>query len=161
MMVFEVTLITIALVILYIISYRVFHKRVTRDQNLVQEEHVTKEFLIGTLVLVLVQIITVWPYVASSIGIPIYFASGERSEEDWVNTEIVRVICSILLQAKFFLDPIVLVWRIRKYRQSLKVVYASCLCCGCESEPEGRAAYNETKRDDLDDHSQEANVEVA
>lgn len=161
MMIFEVSIITIALVVLYIVSYRVFHKRVIGDQNLLQEEHVSKEFLIGTLLLVLVQIITVWPFIAYSIGIEIYFASGERTAEDWVNTEVVRVICDTLFLAKFFLDPIVLVWRIRKYRQSLKVVYASCLqCCGCESEPDGRAVYNETKREDLDENSQEGNVEV-
>ncbi|XP_020907612.1 adenosine receptor A3 [Exaiptasia diaphana] len=157
-MLFEVTLITIALVIIYIVSYHVFRKRVNRQENLV----VTKEFMKGTFLLVLVQLLTVWPYIACSIAAIFYYATPQ-SRYGWVNLEIVRAIANILFLTKFAADPIILVWRIPKYKKSLKIVYAGCLkCCGCaKDEKEGRAAYNETRREDFDEDSQDkVNVEV-
>ena len=162
-MLIQVTLITIALVIIYIVSYHVFRKRVNRQENPLENQVVTKEFMKGTFLLVLVQILTVWPYIACSIAIPIYYASRRRSAEGWVKVEIVRAICTMLFLAKFVADPIILVWRIPKYKKSLKIVYAGCLkCCGCvKDDQEGRAAYNETRREDFEEDSQDnINVEV-
>lgn len=163
LMILEVTLITIALVVIYIVSYHVFRNRVSRQENPLENRLVTKEFLKGTFLLVLVQLVTVWPYIACTIGIGAYYATSRQgSLRGWVNLEIVRAICNMLFVAKFVLDPIVLVWRIPKYKKSLKTVYAGCLgCCGCvKGEQEGRAAYNETRREDFDEDSHEENVKV-
>lgn len=142
----------------------VFRKRVNRgNENPLENQVVTKEFLKATFLLVLVQIVTVWPYVTCSIAIPIYYLTARRSPEEWVYLEIARALFGLLFITKFVVDPIILVWRIPKYNRSLKAVYASCLKhCGCVvDEKEGRVAYGETRREDFDEDSQEnINVEV-
>ncbi|KAK3708589.1 hypothetical protein QZH41_002414 [Actinostola sp. cb2023] len=159
-LILEVTLVTIALVILYLVSYCVFRSRVGRHGP-GENKVVNKDFLKGTFLLVLVQIITVWPYVACTIVMP---SLRVDNADAWVILEIVRAITNILFITKFFVDPIILVWRLPIYRKSMKIVYASCLRrCGCGKwaamEPDGRVAYNETRREDFDDNSQE-NVDV-
>ena len=83
------------------------------------------------------------------------------------NLEIPLLISRVLFLAKFVVDPLILVWRLPKYRKAMKIVYASCLTrCGCaggETAAEARAAYAETRHEDFDDNSQEddkVNVEV-
>lgn len=155
LMMLVVCLVTIVLVILYIVTYFVFRKRVGRQDSPLESNLVNKEFLKATFLLVLVQIVTVWPYVvATTAAIHIY---------DF-NVEVVRAICTVLFLSKFVIDPIILVWRIPKYSKSLKIVYASCLarcgCCAVDMSAEGRAvAYNETRHEDFDEQ-ENVNVEV-
>ena len=133
------TLLTIALVVLYIAIYYQFRKLAERHQNAdmgenaeregpsvepsepeQQTRQAEKDFAHGTFILTVILIITVWPFYITLAIVIFNFT--------W-RAYITLMIAELFLLWKFALDPFVFAWRLRKFRKSL--VLAMQTTCWC------------------------------
>lgn len=163
-MILHVTLLTVALVILYIAIYFEFRKLAQRHRNAdlgqdtegdgrvveptdseQQRRQAEKDFVFGTFVLTLILIITVWPFCVC-LYITICCFS--------IEVYIAVVVTQIFLLWKFAMDPFVFAWRLRKFRKSLVfTIQGSCFCpktssLGATYVREGSAASTRREADD-------------
>lgn len=161
-MILHVTLLTVALVILYIAIYYEFRKLAERHRNAdmegersslepsdseQQRRRAEKDFVYGTFILTLILIITVWPYCISLFILISHFS---------VRAFIAVLITQLFLLWKFALDPFVFAWRLRKFRKSL-VFAMQRTCCfpkssllGATYVREGATASPKSEADDED-----------
>jgi len=143
------TLLTVALVILYMVIYCAFRKLTQRHrsadlgenaegqgssaeqtENEKQRRQAEKDFVIGTITLTLFLIITVWPYCITLFIAMLY--------DFTLAVFIAVIIAQFFLLWKFALDPFVFAWRLRKYRKSLVLVMQRICPCGKPSVPGAR-----------------------
>lgn len=158
-LIFHVTIITVSLVILYIVTYLFFAVRAARHLDEEENKQVTREFFKGSCILSLLQILLVWP---ATIALYAEEFLEPDDMETAVRIEAARLICDDLLFIKFLLDPIILVWRVPKYRLAMKKVYSRLCGFGQEVENKSRASYNRaniSKKED-DESIEDVDVEV-
>ena len=140
------TLLTLALVILYLLIFYEFRKLAQRHRSAESEEdsegqgpsveqkesekqrrQAEKDVVYGTIILTLVLIITVWPLCISLFIAVLY--------DFTVGIFIAIVVSQFFLLWKFVLDPFVFAWRLRKYRKALVMVMQRMCPCGKPSVP--------------------------
>ena len=140
------SLLTLALVILYMLIHCEFHKLAQRHRSADPEENgegqgpsaeqmesekqrrqAEKDVVYGTIILTLVLIITVWPLCISLFIAVLYNFT--------VEVFIAIIVSQFILLWKFVLDPFVFAWRLRKYRKALVMVVQGICPCGKPSVP--------------------------
>lgn len=138
-LILHVTLLTIALLILYIAIYFQFRKLAERHRNADLGENAgqeglsaeateseqrrrqaEKDFVYGTLILTAMLIITVWPFCITLALVLFNFT---------LNGYIALMIAQLFLLWKFAMDPFVFAWRLRKFRKSLILAMQRTCCC--------------------------------
>ncbi|KXJ04586.1 hypothetical protein AC249_AIPGENE28302, partial [Exaiptasia diaphana] len=121
---------------------------------------VSKEFFKGTCILAVVQILLVWP-VAITLYIETFLQAPDVETE--IRIKAARQISDDLLFAKFLLDPIILVWRLPKYRQAMKLVFPRCFGAGQDSGTQSRVSYNRSNvkvsKEDHENSMEDVHVE--
>lgn len=156
-LILHTTLISFVLVIIYIIIFFSFKRAMRRhevaaeaqqeDENRqeIPKQKVEKEFLVGTFLVILVLIITVWPFTITFYILIIRVLKREFTHSFW-KLYIAFVFFDNILYLKFLLDPLIFVWRLSKYREAINIVFAPirdtlCWCCYARG-PLPRAAYH-------------------
>ena len=138
-LIFHVTLLTIALVVLYIAIYYQFRKLAERHRNAdmgenaeregpsvepseseQQRRQAEKDFVYGTIILTVILIVTVWPFCITLTIVIFNFT--------W-RAYFAVMISQLFLLWKFALDPFVFAWRLRKFRKSLVLAMQTTCCC--------------------------------
>ena len=121
----------------------------------------SKEFFKGTCILALLQILLVWP-----VAITLYAETFLQADdvETEIRIEAARLISDDLLFTKFLLDPIILVWRVPKYRQAMKMVFPRCFGVGQDSGTKSRVSYSRSNvrvsKEDHENSMEDVDVEV-
>lgn len=170
-LILNTTLVTIALVIIYILTYIVFRKtnrelgennaengQRPADQRPADQrakEQVENDFLKGTFLLTVILIVTVWPFM---ITLYVWIFNPYVNMAKLVEEYSALIICENLLYLKFLWDPLIFIVRVSKYRKAVVMtltdVLQSCGCgCGCVTGGAGVVVYNryvneETRGDD-------------
>jgi hypothetical protein len=161
-LILNITLVTIALIVVYLITYVVFKRSVTQlgeniehpqpANNQQPNEKVEKDFLKGTFILTMVLIITVWPFM---ITLYIWIFNPYVNMAAVVDEYIALIICEDVLYLKFLWDPLIFILRVAKYRKAVVLVFSGVIQrCGCVQGGAGVAVYNrhaneETRIDDV------------
>ncbi|XP_031556990.1 cannabinoid receptor type 1B-like [Actinia tenebrosa] len=165
-LILNTTLVTIALVVIYVFTYIVF-KRKNRElgENNEQpnqrpasqraKEQIENDFLKGTFLLTVVLIVTVWPFM---IALYIWIFNPYLTMAKLVEEYTALIICENLLYLKFLWDPLIFIMRVSKYRKAVVMEFTGIVqrCgCGCIPGGAGVVVYNryvneETTRADAD-----------
>lgn len=138
-LILHVTLLTIALLVLYIVIYFQFRKLAERHRNAdlgesagqegpsaeateseQRRRQAEKDFAYGTFILTAMLIITVWPF-CITLSLVLFNFTLERY--------IALMIAQLFLLWKFAMDPFVFAWRLRKFRKSLILAMQNTVCC--------------------------------
>ncbi|XP_032232756.1 melanocortin receptor 5-like [Nematostella vectensis] len=144
------TLLTVALISIYIGTFIVFHKAVQRseiaNENQNNRPKAEKEFIKGTFILTMLLILTVWPF---SIALYIWLLRPYSSVSKILQEQIALYLCDNILFLKFLWDPVVFIWRVPKYRQSVVLSFAGILeKFGCVQQA-GQAVSYRRQHDDI------------
>lgn len=140
---FHNILVTVLLLIFYTLLFRSFRRKMAHSVQLQSESnrqgsksqtrrlHLERKFVRINLFLIIVLIITTLP---STI---LYFVDHAKLSQhlDGETRLIYRLVSECIVLTKFFLDPLVYVWRLPVYRKALHHV----CCCGSNLE------YGETR----------------
>ena len=151
-LILNTTLVTIALIIIYILTYMVFKQKarefagnnaehqppVTQQAN----ERVENDFLKGTFLLTVILILTVWPFM---ITLYIWIFNPYINMAKLVEESIALILCENILYLKFLWDPLIFILRVVKYRRAVVMVFTDVVhACGFRCLPggAGAVAYN-------------------
>lgn len=149
-LILHTTLISVALVIIYIFIYFVFRRAMRRHQEAsdhgndpeqtpqpnLDEEHtednypspptqstsndkIEKDFLMGSFIVIVILMVTVWPF---TICLYVWLFRPYGNMDFFIKDYIALIFFDDILFLKFFLDPLVFVWRLPKYRKAISIV---------------------------------------
>ena len=134
----NVLVIAIFLIVISVITYKLFKKSLvlndeqTAERGMQQNQAmIEKEFLKGTLILVVLLIIAVLPLLINAI-----LRIAELLVDDHHSSlRIFGIIYMDFLFLKFLLDPLVFIFRVPKYRRAVRLVCGAK--CGCVEDERG------------------------
>ena len=133
----HITLITVAVVLLYMLMYCKFRQQWGparspeergSDENEQERQAMNRDFTKGTFILTAFMIVTVWPYAVTTY-LRHFVDFGEDSGEETAYM-IASIISVCLFFTKFALDPVIFAWRLKTYRESFKIVLRQLCSCG-------------------------------